>query len=62
MNKNTGRKFRQQSLEIANIYISGIRGCPIIIRTDILHHTSKTIAPRVKSQARGHNNWSRALK
>ena len=38
------------------------RGCPIIIRTDILHHTSKTIAPRVKSQARGQNNWSRALK
>ena len=38
------------------------RGCPIIIRTGILLHTSKTIAPRVKSQARGQNNWSRALK
>ena len=38
------------------------RGCTIIIRTGILLHTSKTIAPRVKSQARGQNNWSRALK
>ena len=38
------------------------RGCPIIIRTDFLLHTSKTIAPRVKSWARGQNNWSRALK
>ena len=39
-----------------------LRGCPIIIQTDILLHTSKTIAPRVKSQAKGQNNWSRALK
>ena len=38
------------------------RGCLIIIRTGILHHTSKTIAPRVKSQARGQIYWSRALK
>ena len=38
------------------------RGCPIIIWTDVLHQTSKTIGPRVKSQARGQNNWSRALK
>ena len=43
-------------------HIMSPRGCPIIIRTDILHHTSKTIAPIVKSQARGQNNWSRALK
>ena len=39
-----------------------IRGCLIIIRTGILLHTSKPIAPRDKSQARGQNNWARALK
>ena len=32
------------------------RGCPIIIRTGTLLHTSKTIAPRVKRHARGQNN------
>ena len=38
------------------------RGCLIIIRTGTLHCTSKTIAPRIKSQARGQIYWSRALK
>ena len=38
------------------------RGWAKIIRTDILLHTSKTIAPWVKNQARGQNKWSRALK
>ena len=38
------------------------RGWIIIIWTGILLHTSKTIASRVKSQARRQNNWSRALK
>ena len=38
------------------------RGWAKIIWTDILLHTSKTIAPRVKNQARGQNKWSRALK
>ena len=33
----------------------------MIIQTGILLHTSKIIAPRVKSQARGLNNCSRAL-
>ena len=30
--------------------------------TDVLPHTAKMIDRRVKSQARGQNNWSRALK
>ena len=34
----------------------------MIIRTGILLHTSKTIAPRVKSQARGQKDLQRALK
>ena len=38
------------------------RRCPLIIRTGILLHASKTIAPRVKNQARGQLNWSRALR
>ena len=38
------------------------RGWAKIIRTDILLHNSTVITPRVKVQARGQNNWSRALK
>ena len=38
------------------------RGCPIRKFTNILPHTTKMINPRVKSQARGQNNRSRALK
>ena len=38
------------------------RGWAKIIWTDILLHIPKTIAPRVKNQARGQNKWSRALK
>ena len=52
-NKKTSAVYLWQNLS---------RGCPIIIRTDSLHHTTKTIAPRVKSQAKGQNSWSRALK
>ena len=35
---------------------SSPRGCLIITWTGILLHTSKTLAPRVKSQARRQNN------
>ena len=38
------------------------RGCPIKKFTNVLLHTAKTIDPRVKSQARGQNNKSIALK
>ena len=38
------------------------RGCVLIIRSGFLLHTSKTFAPRVKSQSRGQNDWSRTLK
>ena len=31
-------------------------------RTGILLDITKLVAPRVKTQARGQNNWSRALK
>ena len=31
-------------------------------RTDILLNITKVIAPTVKTQARGQNDWSRALK
>ena len=40
----------------------GSRGCLIKKFTNVLLHTSKMIDPRVKSQARGQNNGSRALK
>ena len=36
---------------------TGIHSC-----TNVLLHTTKMIDPRVKSQARGQNNGSRALK
>ena len=38
------------------------KGCTLITLTGILLHNSKTITPRVKSQARGQKNWSGALK
>ena len=38
------------------------RGCPIKKFTNVLLHTPKIIDPRVKSQAKGQNNRSRALK
>ena len=38
------------------------RGCLIKKCTNILLHTAKMIDPRVKSQARGQSNRSRALK
>ena len=38
------------------------RGCLIKKWTNILLHAAKMIDPRVKTQARGHNNRSRALK
>ena len=38
------------------------RGFPIKKFTNILLHTAKMIDPRVKNQARGQNNRSRALK
>ena len=38
------------------------RGCPIKKFTNVLLHTAKMIDPRVKSQARGQKNRSRALK
>ena len=38
------------------------RGCLIKKFTNTLLHTAKMIYPRVKSQARGQNNRSRALK
>ena len=40
----------------------GARGCLIKKCTKLLLHTAKMIDPRVKSQARGQNNWSRASK
>ena len=39
-----------------------IRGCPIKKFTNVLLHAAKMIDPRVKSQARGQKNRSRALK
>ena len=51
----TVSKNRLQSLD-NNQFSTKYRGCPIIIRTGTLLPTSKTIAPRVKSQARGQNN------
>ena len=47
-------------LMLSNAYTNA-RGCVIIIQTGILLHTLKIIAPRVKSQAKEQNNWSRAL-
>ena len=38
------------------------RGCPIKKFTNVLLHTAKKIDPRVKSQDRGQENRSRALK
>ena len=38
------------------------RGCTKKKCTNVLLHTAKMIDPRVKSQARGQNNGSRALK
>ena len=38
------------------------RGCPIKKFTNLLLHMAKMIDPRVKSQARGQNNRSKALK
>ena len=40
----------------------GSRGCLIKKFTNVLLHTSKMIDPRVKSQARGQSDRSRALK
>ena len=38
------------------------RGCCIKNATSTLWHISKIVTPRVKAQARGQNNRSRALK